>query len=84
MSSVTQSVSRRRVLRPCACVAPNDDDDDNYIFYAWRAPATESDGPRSIHHDATVYIFVIKKTGAARSAAVHRLGYALYNNKTCI
>lgn len=25
-------------MRPCACVAPND---NNYIFYAWRAPATD-------------------------------------------
>jgi hypothetical protein len=70
MSSVTQSVSQSAaaaaaaaacIARPCACVAPND---NNYIFYAWRARARPTDRPPArfthqthAHNDATVYIY---------------------------
>lgn len=61
MSSVSQSVIGGGVYCARVRVLHRTSNDNNYIFYAWRA----RDRPPALHqthshHDATVYIIIIK------------------------
>lgn len=93
MSSVSQSVSQSAAALYWARVRVlhRTSNDNNYIFYAWRA----RDRPPALHqthshHDTTVYIIIIiiikpvhsppRFIGSARRLYVLYTTYILYSN----